>query len=230
MSSLELAEFQRAVSINRQYAGAYYQLALCLRAKSDKIGAKKALRQALVANPRWAQAHHILGQYLREEKDLEGAIVEFSAAVDAAPRRSADDDRRRLSPTVAVLRGHVRQLIESAADEIDELHLGDGTQPHHRGPDGRADDRRFGDRGVDHPLLAEPLEETVGDLERAAVDADVLAEEEHPVVRFHFLPEALADRLEVRRRAPSGRGAHWRNFATSRVALSFTPVYRSRTA
>ena len=39
----------------------------------------------------------------------------------------------------------------------------------------------------------------VGDLERAAVDPDVLAEDEDALVAAHLLGHRLADRLEVRR-------------------------------
>ena len=39
--------------------------------------------------------------------------------------------------------------------------------------------------------------QALGDLERAAVGADVLAEQEHALVARHLLEERLADRLEI---------------------------------
>jgi hypothetical protein len=50
---------------------------------------------------------------------------------------------------------------------------------------------------IDHPPRPELLLKTLGDLERAAVDADVLADQEDALVVLHLLPEAVADRLEV---------------------------------
>ena len=59
------------------------------------------------------------------------------------------------------------------------------------------DDRRLGERHVDHAPRPELLLEAVRDLEGAAVDADVLAEHEHARVVAHLLPEPVADRLEI---------------------------------
>jgi hypothetical protein len=58
------------------------------------------------------------------------------------------------------------------------------------------DDRRFRDRRVDHAGFAESLLEALGDLERAAIRADVLAQHEDAIVALHLLPQALAQRLE----------------------------------
>src|SRR5439155_17446482 len=53
------------------------------------------------------------------------------------------------------------------------------------------------ERRVDHAPGAELLLEAEGHLERAAVDADVLADHEHALVLAHLLAEAVADRLEI---------------------------------
>ena len=45
--------------------------------------------------------------------------------------------------------------------------------------------------------LAELLDQSVGDLERAAVGADVLAHHEHALVTRHLVEERLPDRLEI---------------------------------
>ena len=60
----------------------------------------------------------------------------------------------------------------------------------------RSDDRRFGDRRVDHAGLTEPLGESFRDFERAAVETDVFAEDEDALVALHLFPESLAQRLE----------------------------------
>ena len=53
------------------------------------------------------------------------------------------------------------------------------------------------ERRVDHAPGAELLLEAERHLERAAVDADVLADHEDALVAAHLLAEAVADRLEV---------------------------------
>ena len=55
-----------------------------------------------------------------------------------------------------------------------------------------------GDRRVDDALLAEVSMQSLGHLERAAVDADVLADEEHALVARHLVEERLANRFEIR--------------------------------
>ena len=54
-------------------------------------------------------------------------------------------------------------------------------------------------------VLAELLEQAQAHAEAAAVAADVLAHEEHPVVAAHGLADRLADRLAVGDRAGLGR-------------------------
>src|SRR5438445_3502923 len=51
--------------------------------------------------------------------------------------------------------------------------------------------------GVDHALGAEALREPLRDLERAAVQAHILPQYENAVVALHFLPQPLAQRLEI---------------------------------
>ena len=61
--------------------------------------------------------------------------------------------------------------------------------------DGRRVDLRDG--RVDDAGLAEPLLQAFGDLERAAVDADVFAHDEHAFVGAHLFEERLADGFEI---------------------------------
>ena len=62
-----------------------------------------------------------------------------------------------------------------------------------RGPD----DGRLGNRGVDDSLGAEFRVQPLRNLERATINADVLAETEHVLVAIHFLEKSFANRLEV---------------------------------
>ena len=94
-------------------------------------------------------------------------------------------------------RDHVADLVEGAADEIHELEFGDRAHAGERRSEGRAYDGGLGDGRVDDALGAEAVDETVGDFERAAVDADVFAEAEDGGVAVHFFPDSLADGFEV---------------------------------
>jgi len=81
--------------------------------------------------------------------------------------------------------------------EVGELHLGDGAHAHDRRAGRAGDDRRLGERRVDHAPRAELFLEAERHLERAAVDADVLAEHEDALVAPHLAAQAVRDRLEV---------------------------------
>src|SRR3954467_15141324 len=70
------------------------------------------------------------------------------------------------------------------------------------GADGGADDPGLGQRRVHHAIGPELVDEAVGDLERAAEDADVLAHQEHALVGAHLLAHGVRDRLQV------GHGGH----------------------
>src|SRR6185312_3450998 len=72
-----------------------------------------------------------------------------------------------------------------------------GPHAHHGGADGAADHGGLADRRVHDPHRPEAVEEAGGDAEGAAVGADVLAEHEHPLVRFHLVPQGLADGFQV---------------------------------
>src|SRR5204863_868574 len=119
------------------------------------------------------------------------------AAGEAAARGQAQHDRHRRAGAPALLRRDRDQVVPGARDEIGELHLRDRPQPHDRRAGGAADDRRLRERRVNHAPGAELLLEAERHLERAAVDAHVLADHEHALVPAHLLAEAVADRLEV---------------------------------
>jgi hypothetical protein len=93
--------------------------------------------------------------------------------------------------------GEVDNLVEAAGDEIGELHFRHRPQPHEAGADGRADNGAFGNGRIHDALLAEVLEESRGHFECAAVNADVLAQQEDVGVALHFFPHPLADSFQV---------------------------------
>ena len=119
-------------------------------------------------------------------------------AGEAAARRAAHDDRHGRAGAVALLGGDGDEVVPRARDEVGELHLGDGAHAHDRRAGAAADDRGLGERRVDHAPGAELLLEALRDLERAAVDADVLADHEDALVAPHLLAKPVGDRLQVR--------------------------------
>ncbi len=70
-----------------------------------------------------------------------------------------------------------------------------GTMPATASPIADADDRRLGQRRVDHALAAEAIEQPVGGAEHAAVVRHVLAEDDDALVARHLLVERGVDRL-----------------------------------
>src|SRR5580704_12411501 len=122
---------------------------------------------------------------------VEGATVNVSAT------GAAQDDGSGRTPEVVCFRDHVGDLIHGARNEIHELEFGYGTHAGERGSEGRSYDGRFGDGRVDDALGAEAVDESVGDFEGAAVDADVFAETENGGVAVHFFPDSLADGFEI---------------------------------
>ena len=119
------------------------------------------------------------------------------AAVDSAARGSAQHDRNRRSPAEMRLGQQVHDLVEGATDEVHELELGDGAHAGQRGAEAGVHDGHLGDGRIHDALRAEAVDEAFGDLERAAVNADVLADAEDGRVALHLFPDALADRFEI---------------------------------
>jgi hypothetical protein len=113
------------------------------------------------------------------------------------PGMCANHDRHGCAGAPALLGRDRHEVVPRAGDEVGELHLGHRAKPHDRRAGGAAHDRCLGERHVEHAPRAELLLKALGDLERAAVDADVLAEHEHALVAPHLRAEAVGDRLEV---------------------------------
>ncbi len=121
------------------------------------------------------------------------------------------DDERRLglaAEHVAELGRLIEDLVEADAEKIAEHQLGDRAQPGDRGAGGGSHDRRFGDRGVDDPALAEFAKEPFRHAEhtaigvalplRAGAPCDVLADHDNARVAAHFLREPFVERLADR--------------------------------
>ena len=144
-------------------------------------------------------------------------------AREAAARREAHDDRHRRARAPALLRRDRDEVIPRARDEVGELHLGDGAQAHDRRAGRAADDRGLGERGVDDAPRAELLLEAERDLERAAVDADVLADEEDALVAPHLGAQAVGNRLQI------GKFCHYLWWGVSRSSgVAYTPSSERR--
>jgi hypothetical protein len=77
-------------------------------------------------------------------------------------------------------------------DEVGELDLGDGPVAGQRQTDADADDRRLGQRRVHHAVVAERGGQAVGGPEDTPPGADVLTEDEDPLVGGHQLVLGLA--------------------------------------
>ncbi len=91
-------------------------------------------------------------------------------------------------------------MIWSRAKQA-EVHghdLDDGAHAGHRGSDPGAHERRLRERRVADPVGAELVQKPFADAEAAAVPADVLSHEEHPVVLSHGLADRLPHGLPVR--------------------------------
>ena len=87
-------------------------------------------------------------------------------------------------------------LVVGRGQEAFELDLGHRTQAGHGQPDRRADDPGFRQRGVHHAVGPEPLVQAFGHSKHAAVDADVLAEDDDAIILLHFLDEGEVDGLD----------------------------------
>src|ERR1051326_2388803 len=120
------------------------------------------------------------------------------AAVDATAAGPANNDWNTRAPTIAALRSKVCNLVESARNKIGELHFRNRTHSHQCRADGGSDDSRFRYGCVDDAPFAKAFEHAGSHLERTAVNADILTEDEHTFVLFHFFPNSLANCFDVR--------------------------------
>src|SRR5882762_6015361 len=97
---------------------------------------------------------------------------------------TTEDGGNVRAPTITTLGRVVGQQIEPGGDEIDKLKLGDGLHSHQSRAAGSANDRRLGNRRVNHAAVTELIDEPVSYLKRAAISADVFADHKHSRVAF----------------------------------------------
>src|SRR5436190_19436872 len=109
------------------------------------------------------------------------------------------------APAITTLRRIIGQQIEATRNEINELKLGNRFHSHQRRAARRADDCRFRDWCIDHSLLAEVINQSFRDFERATVYAHIFADQEHSRIALHLFPDPGANRLDHR-----GGAATWR--------------------
>ncbi len=134
-------------------------------------------------------------------------------AVHAASGRPAHHQGHRRAPAVVRLGHKIRNLVEAAGDEVNELHLGDGAQPEVAHAHRSADDGRLRDGRIHHALPAEAFEQAFAGFERPAIDTHVLAEQDDRGVALHLLEHGLADGFEKRYRTRGlYRGSCLKNF------------------
>src|SRR5262249_54874383 len=117
----------------------------------------------------------------------------------AAAARRADDQWTAGLATehVVDLGGVVDDLVHRQQAEVDRHDLHDRPRAGHRRADRRADEALLGDRRVAHALLAELLQQALGDAVGPVEHPDLLAQDEHPVIAGQLLaqrePQRLAD-------------------------------------
>ena len=93
------------------------------------------------------------------------------------------------------LRRLIHQLVKGRVDVVRKLYFRDRPHPARRAPDRKAGDALLRQRRVEHALAAKVRRQT----HRAPEDAakgNVLAEDEHPLVRGEGVPQGGVDRLE----------------------------------
>ena len=87
----------------------------------------------------------------------------------------------------------LHDLVEGRVDEVGELDLDDREQAAEGHADAMADDRGLRQRRVDHPLLAELLDEALRGPEHPTAGAHVLAHDQHALVARHEVPHGVVD-------------------------------------
>ena len=96
------------------------------------------------------------------------------------------------------LGGHRHDGVERARDEVGELELDDRPLADPGCADRSAHEALLRDRGIEHPLGAELLQQAARRTERASEGADVLTEQEDALVLAERVAQRRVDGVEVR--------------------------------
>ena len=153
---------------------------------------------------------------------LGGVAVVLDAADPAAVRDPHHDRQRQRAAGPVVQLGQVAgDLLEGRVGEGVELHLDHRPRPYIAMPMAVPTMPGLGQRGVEHPGLAEACRQPVGDPEDAAERADVLAEDDHPLVGGQASPSARFSAPAMVTGAAGGSGP-----TLSAAAVSGTSIMR----
>jgi tetratricopeptide (TPR) repeat protein len=79
-------EYRTAIELSPRQPRTYYQLAIVLRDKQDEPGQEQMLRQALIADDRYAPAHCELGKLLVAQNHLPEAVAELNLSIQSNPQ------------------------------------------------------------------------------------------------------------------------------------------------
>src|SRR5687767_860213 len=81
-----VSEFEAAVRLSPQRAEVHYNLGVALRLWGDRSGSERELRRALELQPRFPEAHFVLGLLLGDRPGSEHlGLADFQAAVAQKP-------------------------------------------------------------------------------------------------------------------------------------------------
>jgi serine/threonine-protein kinase len=83
-----IAEYRKAIALDRKYAPAHYNLGIALADKGDLDAAIAAYRRAIALDLKYATVHNNLGIALADKGDLDAAIAAFRRAI-ALDRKDA---------------------------------------------------------------------------------------------------------------------------------------------
>src|SRR5690242_8620732 len=145
----------------------------------------------------------------------------------AASRWPAHHHRCRRIPEVVSLGHEIRDLVECADDEIDELQLRDRPQPQIAHAARRPDDGALADGRIDHALPPETLEQSFAGLESAPIHANVLTKQDHRGITLHLFEHGLLDGFEKsdRRSVGSSHGYLFNFLVAPEATVALTDFF-----
>ena len=115
-----------------------------------------------------------------------------------------DERTRQPSPCApAKPRCVIQELVDRRVDKTHELDFGDRSKSLGGDTDRRADDDGLRKRCVENSGRPKAIKKPLGDTEDPAVDTDILAEEEHPLVVGHASRQSQVQCLDDVELSPS---------------------------
>src|SRR5690606_26711428 len=109
----------------------------------------------------------------------------------AAAGGHTDHHVRMLSPTPVQLRQVVDDLVETAGDEVGELHFHHTLESAEAQAQANADNGAFAKRRIAHAVPAEFIQKALCDLENAAVIGNVLPHQDQVGVPAHGFAQSV---------------------------------------